>query len=151
LVVSVLGNVEQFASDEFHRLVSQVPNLSVIIEHLAGMRPGAEAPYEVYKRALALASYPNTYMKVGGLGEICVRPSILGNSLAFDDAPSLIEMALEAFGPERMMWGSDYPPVSSREGYGNALRGVMEHPAMSGPGDREWVMGKTAAKVFRLN
>ena len=49
-----------------------------------------------------------------------------------------------------MMWGSDYPPVSAREGYRNALRGLMEHPALRSRQDREWVMGKTAESVFNF-
>ena len=49
-----------------------------------------------------------------------------------------------------MMWGSDYPPVSQREGYRNALRGVMDNPAFDSQEDREWVMGKTALGVFKL-
>ena len=36
---------------------------------------------------------------------------------------------LEAFGPRRIMWGSDYPPVSSREGYLNSLRTPQEYLA----------------------
>ena len=31
-------------------------------------------------------------------------------------------MVVEAFGPQRVMWGSDYPPVSSREGYHRSLQ-----------------------------
>ena len=57
-------------------------------------------------------------------------------------------MAYDAFGPRRMMWGSDYPPVSGREGYRNALRGIVEHPALRTDEDREWVMGRTASEVF---
>ena len=60
-------------------------------------------------------------------------------------------MAYDAFGPQRLMWGSDYPPVSGREGYWNALHGILEHPAFRTDEDREWVMGKTAVKVFKLD
>ena len=49
-----------------------------------------------------------------------------------------------------MMWGSDYPPVSGREGYRNALLGVTDHPALGDQEDRELVMGKTALHVFKL-
>ena len=59
-------------------------------------------------------------------------------------------MAYDAFGPRRMMWGSDYPPVSGREGYRNALQGVMGHPAFKSDEDKEWVMGKTAMNVFKF-
>ena len=46
--------------------------------------------------------------------------------------PPVFEMAKDAFGVERMMWGSDFPPAAGREGYGNALRGVMEHLGVFG-------------------
>ena len=151
LVVSSLGNAADFASGDFHTLVAELPDLPIIIEHLAGVRQGAEAPYATYKRALALASNPNTYIKVGGLGEISPRPSVLQPNFAFDHTPPLIEMACDAFGPRRMMWGSDYPPVSGREGYRNALNGVKGYPAFRDrQEDVEWVMGKTALSVFKF-
>lgn len=150
LVVSSLGRVEGFASDDFSELVAELSNLPIIIEHLAGVGQGIQPPYVAYEKALALASYPNTYIKVGGLGEISVRPPVLQPHFQFDYTPPLIEMAYDAFGPRRMMWGSDYPPVSGREGYRNALRGVMEHPALKSDADREWVMGGTAMSLFRF-
>ena len=39
----------------------------------------------------------------------------------------VLDLAVDAFGPARMMWGSDFPPVSRREGYANALRWPREH------------------------
>ena len=150
LVVSSLGDVEEFASAGFSSLVSELPDLPIVVEHLAGVGPGAEAPYSTFKRALALANYPNTYIKVGGLGEISLRPPVLKPSFAFDHTPALIEMACDAFGLRRMMWGSDYPPVSMREGYRNALHGVADYPAFRRQEDKEWVMGKTALSVFKF-
>lgn len=153
LVVSSLGALEStngFASDEFNTLVSKFPDMPIIVEHLAGVGSGAQPPYVQFKKAMALANYPNTYLKVGGLGEISTRPPALLPKFRFDDTPPLIEMAYDAFGPRRMMWGSDYPPVSGREGYRNALQGIMDHPAFSSDIDKEWVMGKTAVEVFRL-
>ena len=61
-----------------------------------------------------------------------------------------MEMAYEAFGPKRMMWGSDYPPVGGREGYRNSLQGVMEHPVFKSQDDKDWAFGKTAMEVFKL-
>ena len=151
LVVSSLGDVAEFASDDFDNLVSELSELPIIIEHLAGVKQGAEPPYTTYKKALALSRYPNTYIKVGGLGEISARPPVLKAGFSFDYTPPLIEMAYDAFGARRMMWGSDYPPVSGREGYRNALRGVQEHPALSRKEDNEWVMGRTASNVFKFS
>ncbi|MCH8869460.1 MAG: amidohydrolase [Chloroflexi bacterium] len=151
LLVSSLGGLDGFASDEFSSLVGQFPDMPIIVEHMAGVGPGAQPPYAQFKKAMALANHPNTYLKVGGLGEISTRPSVLLPEFRFDDTPPLIEMAYDAFGPRRMMWGSDYPPVSGREGYRNALQGVMGHAAFAREIDREWVMGKTAVEVFGLD
>ena len=151
LVVSSLGGVDDFASDAFNNLVAELPDQPIIVEHLAGVRQDAEPPYTTFKKALALSQYPNTYIKVGGLGEISIRPAVLEPGFKFDYTPPLIEMTYDAFGPRRMMWGSDYPPVSGREGYRNALQGVLTHPAFQTDQDREWVMGKTASTVFGLD
>jgi L-fuconolactonase len=150
LPVSCLGAVDEFATDEFESLVSELPGLTIIIEHLAGIKPPTKPPYATFEKALGLSSFPNTYIKVGGLGEISERPAVLKPEFRFDATPPLIEMALEAFGPQRTMWGSDYPPVSGREGYRNALRGVADHPALKADDIREWVMGKTALGLFKF-
>ena len=151
LVVSSLGKLEEFASDDFRDLVSELPDLPIIVEHLAGVGPGDQPPYTTFGRALALANHPNTYIKVGGLGEISARPPVLKRHFVFEHIPPFVEMAYDAFGPKRMMWGSDYPPLSMREGYRNALQGIAEHPAFKSPDDREWVMGKTALGLFRFD
>ena len=148
LVVSSIGAVAEFASDEFARLVDDLSGLTIVIEHLAGVRLTGQPPYTTYKKALALAGNPNTYIKVGGLGEISERPPVLKPEFGFDHTPPFIEMAVDTFGPQRMMWGSDYPPVSKREGYKNSLVGVRDHPAFTSDEDREWVMAKTALSVF---
>ena len=40
------------------------------------------------------------------------------------------------------MWGSDYPPVSRREGYDNALRVPIDYLSGFSADDREWIFGK---------
>ena len=70
LVVSSLGQPDGFASREFAEAVSAFPQMPIIVEHLASVGIGAEPPYATYKAALAVSRYPNTYIKVGGLGEI---------------------------------------------------------------------------------
>ena len=66
------------------------------------------------------------------------------------NVPSLVEMAVAAFGARRLMWGSDFPPVAFREGYRNSLRWPMEHVSYDSEEDKEWIFGGTAASLFRL-
>lgn len=147
LVVSSLGSAARFAAPAFAALLDDCPDTRVVIEHLAGVGI-AEPPYADYVEALKHAERDHTSIKVPGLGEICARPPRLEPELSFDEVPPLFEMAKEAFGVRRMMWGSDFPPSAGREGYANALRGVMDHPAFSGDGELEQVMGRTAARVW---
>jgi L-fuconolactonase len=149
LAVSSLGDLAGFASPEFRGLAAALSELTIVIEHLAGVgQAGEQPPYALFQKVLELATYPNVHIKVPGLGEISTRPPLLTREFRFDFTPPLVEMAREAFGPRRMMWGSDFPPSAGREGYGNTLRGVMRHPAFRSDDEREWVMGKTALRVF---
>lgn len=148
LVVSCLGLPEDFASEEFAGLIREFSTLPIIIEHLAGVGPGARSPYATYKDSLALAKYPNTYIKIGGLGEISQRPPVLQPDFGFEHVPPFLQLAYDAFGARRMMWGSDYPPVSGREGYRNALRSIRDHSVFRRREEREWIMSRTAMKVF---
>ena len=47
-----------------------------------------------------------------------------------------------------MMWGSDYPPVSGREGYHLALTLTLEQFAGKSEGDRAAIFGQTALATF---
>ena len=150
LVVSLRRRVEDTASDAFRRTVESLPDLQIVIEHLGCRREDTTPPYRMYRRVLALAHYPNIFMKVPGLGEICPRPARFPQPAApFEIIPPVIEMALDAFGARRLMWGSDFPHVAEREGYGNCLRLLREHVVKSKE-EREWIFSKTAATLFRF-
>ncbi len=147
LVVTCMGKVEQFASDRFKNILDASGDTHVVIEHLAGVGI-TDAPYTLFESALECAQRPNTTLKVPGLGEITPRPPRLLPDFRFDNIPPLFEIARDAFGAQRMMWGSDFPPSAGREGYENTLAGVRGHPAFANGDDIDWVLGKTAARVW---
>ena len=144
LVVSAPSNPQSLLSDDFSEVISKFSNLSIIIEHLAGIGEGQQPPYDTFKKILELAEHPNLSIKLPGFGEICPVP------LPFDPIPPLADMAIEAFGPQRVMWGSDYPPVSRREGYDNSLKVPMDYLSAFSEEDRDWIFGKTALKIWRF-
>ncbi|HEY3079168.1 MAG TPA: amidohydrolase family protein [Chloroflexota bacterium] len=162
LAVSCAGSAEAFASRAFARLVDQLPRLRIVLEHYAGLErlglggrtreqgAGDENDPHVAARGqvLALARYPNVLVKLHGLGEFCIRAMPVTEPFPFvRPIPSLIGQLLDAFGPGRLMWASDYPPVQMREGYANALRLVMgEVPEPH----RATVFGRTALETFSV-
>ena len=83
-------------------------------------------------------------IKIHGTGEYCPPP------FPYADIPPLVEMAYQSFGHQRMLWGSDFPPVSLREGYRDALRFTMEQMPYASQEDKEWIFGRTALGVYRF-
>lgn len=151
--VSCNGSLAEHASDEFAALVRELPGLPIVIEHLGASTArdrGMDAPpYEARRRAFALARFPNIYMKIHGLGEFAQRAPTRGEQFPFvEPIPPLLEMAYEAFGPGRLMWGSNYPPVSQQEGYANALHLTMARFADRPEAEQALVFGGTAAAVY---
>ncbi len=153
LAISVAGTSQAFASPAFADLVASEPRVPVVVEHLAGVstfsgNPETEA---ARLRAFALARFPNVSLKLPGLGEFCQRAMPPTTPYPFaDPAPAALSAAYDAFGPSRLLWGSDYPPVSGREGYGNALHWPRTLLAGKGPEALNHIFGGNAAAIFRL-
>jgi L-fuconolactonase len=153
LAVSCVGTSEQFSSREFFALVATFPELAVVLEHLGGSsRPDADENGAAMRRGvLELAEYPNVYLKIPGLGELVPRAATLpAEGAPLDPRPQALRSALERFGPERLMWGSDFPPVAAREGYGNALRWVRAAFADQPAEAQAAIFGGVARRVFNL-
>lgn len=151
LPVSCRGSQEDYASEEFRKLVQALPHVPLIIEHLGNVRKDEPPPYDTYRKALALARFPNTYIKLGSLGKMCGRPQPFREPDPLGAIPPFVKMAYESFGPKRMLWESNYPPCSRIEGYGNTLRYFRKHlETFCGQEDMQWIFGKTALSLFKF-
>ncbi len=151
LSVSCFGSSTEFASDDFAELVQSLSEVNIVIEHLGShSHPDADAAERVQReQAFALARFPNAFIKITGLGEFCQRAIPVTEPFPFvQPIPPYLRQAYDAFGPRRMLWGSDYPPVDAREGYGNALHGTMDQFADASEEDRALIFGGTARALF---
>ena len=59
----------------------------------------------------------------------------------------MIERVIEAFGPGRVMWGSDSPYQVVTESYSDSVRLVRDRLSLS-DADRQSIMHDTAARIF---
>jgi L-fuconolactonase len=157
LTVTSGGNVDVFSSDEFERLVAAVPETKIVIEHLGSVNTpdGEESPWPKRRRVMELGRrYPNTLVKIHGLGEFARRATPVppnGETFPFQrPIPPFLEWAYDNFGPTRMMWGSDYGLVSSREGYRFGLELPMAELASKSEADRRAIFGATALAHFKI-
>jgi L-fuconolactonase len=154
LAISVFGgDVEALLTAEFEHIVRAIPETPIVLEHQAGyyLETSGAVDLERLERVFALARFPNTYVMIGGLGEFTLRATPVTRPLPFvQPIPPVLEMVYAAFGPQRMMWGSDFPVSASREGYVNALTWSLERFAATSLDDRAWIFGRTGRHVFPI-
>ena len=79
------------------------------------------------------------------MGEISDPP------FPYRNTPPWVRMAYDAFGPDRMVWGSDWPRCTNREGYRNSLRyTIREMESWCPQEDMGKIFGATALKLWRF-
>lgn len=124
------------------RLAADLPELTVVVDHLA-KPPRGRGDYRAWARCLRdVARRPNTVAKVSGLQAV-------GQPLTSAALRPVWELALEAFGPERLMFGSDWPMTLPHGGYSATWKVVCELAASLSPTEREQFFSGTAGTVYR--
>ncbi|MFB8774680.1 amidohydrolase family protein [Streptomyces broussonetiae] len=127
------------------RAAAAHPGLTFVLDHL-GKPPVAHGRIEPWRTALrALAALPNTVGKLSGL----LTEAAPGSWRVADLRP-YSEAALDAFGPDRLMFGSDWPVCTLRASYGEVLDVTRELLAGLSEGERAAVLAGTATRVYGL-
>lgn len=148
--VSCFGINAGFSTEEFRELVEELPDLTIVLENLAFVG-GPENTDEQRATAWGLARYPSLYIKVPALSSIAQRELPYTSWYAFKTPiPPYFQEVYDIWGPERMMWGSDFPPVTGREGYGHALGYPRDEFADKPITAQKMIFAETAAKVFNV-
>jgi L-fuconolactonase len=125
-------------------VAARVPDLRIVIDHL-GKPPIAAGALEPWRSLLARAArMPNVFAKLSGLDA-----GAADAWTAADIAP-YVDCALELFGPERLMIGSDWPVANLRGGYSKVWRETVRALARLSPDERDRIMGGTAIAFYRL-
>ncbi len=153
--ISCGGSAAHVLSPEFADLLRAFPAMIFVLEHLGGWtRPDCDKSEETREGIMRLSAFPNVQLKVPALGQLSprdMRGVLPASGCVLDPGPAAIVLeALGYFGADRMMWGSDYPPVSSREGYANALGWMRGLFAGQAEDVIAAVFGGTAARTFHL-
>ncbi|MFC5638943.1 amidohydrolase family protein [Streptomyces bullii] len=119
-----------------------LPGLTFVLDHL-GKPPIASAALEPWASAVcALAALPNTVCKLSGLITEA-DPA----SWSVDDLRPYADVVLEAFGPGRLMFGSDWPVCTLAASYGEVLDVAVR---LVSPYERERIFATTATRVYDL-
>ncbi len=124
--------------------VRSVPELSFVLDHLgqppAGSGPeGNDGSWAAAIRSLA--ALPNVTCKLSGVHT---------TSASADDLRPYYEAVLAAFGPDRLMFGSDWPVSALAATYGQVRDMYLELTAQLTTAEQEAIFDRAARRVYHL-
>ncbi|KUO14810.1 amidohydrolase family protein [Streptomyces dysideae] len=124
----------------------RLPGLTFVLDHL-GKPPIASGELDPWAQQIRrLAALRNTVCKLSGM----VTEADWGSWTVAALAP-YADTVLDAFGPERLMFGSDWPVCRLAATYAEVIATERELTAGLGPAERHDVFTGTAARTYDLS
>ena len=126
-------------------MMNRHPSLPVVIDH--GAKPPIKSGnLNLWRQKIReISSHQNVYCKLSGLLTEC------GENPSVQEITPVFEHLMTCFGPDRLIWGSDWPVVRLRAEYGDWLSMtndlISELPAMS----QRKIMSSNAKHFYGLN
>lgn len=121
------------------------PGLPLLVHHLGMVR--LDTPHFDAELAalLDLADLPNVYVKVSGFHYVSTPAWGMPYTAAREQ---LLRPIAEAFGAERLTWGSDFPAARQHLTYTQSLAVVRDHTPWWSADERALVLGGTLDRLL---
>lgn len=131
--------------EEALQFVGRLPEVKIVIDHLAkpSIKTGEKTHWEL--NMAAMATYKNVYCKVSGM----VTEADWYTWKPEHFFPYLDEL-FESFGPERLLYGSDWPVCLVAASYEKQLSIVQQYLSTFSEHEKQLVMGENARKFYNL-
>ncbi len=120
-------------------LIEKFPDLTVVIDHMADCP--IDQPKELEK-LIALARYPKVFVKISHTWSLSKQP------YPWLDAQEHVKRLHAAFGPRRLMWGTDWPVSARHASYEKTLAVVRDDMKFLNDEDKSWILSKTIERVW---
>jgi predicted TIM-barrel fold metal-dependent hydrolase len=159
MTLDIISRGTKNPKDQVQALCTAVPDLRIIIDHLGGAKgpPPVDLTWELEIRRLADVC-PNLYMKFSSFYDMYAPgdvPSPAPTDLAAYKAH--FDVLMTAFGPDRLIWGSNWPVISLHganpavlsSGFAEQIQIAEEYLAAFGEGVRDKVMFRNALLFYR--
>ncbi len=125
------------------KLLDRIPDLKIVIDHLA-KPPIRSGDIELWKGLMAVAaSYPQVYAKISGLNTAADPVT-----WSAQDLRPYVDAAMDIFGPQRLMYGSDWPVLNLAGTYERVWAEMNHIFSYYGEGARSAILGKTAEQFY---
>jgi L-fuconolactonase len=127
-------------------LVAAFPDQPFVLDHLAKplIKDGLRSPWDQHVRRLA--SFPNVCCKISGM----VTEADWKSWRPADFKPYL-DIVFEAFGPERILYGSDWPVCRLAAEYDQVFRLLDEYITSLSASEQAAVLGGVATRFYGLS
>ncbi|HEU0065792.1 MAG TPA: amidohydrolase family protein [Sphingomonas sp.] len=127
-------------------LLAQVDGGRFVLDHAAkpAIASGAWQPWA--DRIAAVATFSNIWCKVSGLVTEADH-----TAWTADQIEPYLDHVLARFGPERLVWGSDWPVCLLATKYGDVVRLVEDWVAKRCPQHRDAIFGGNALRAYAMN
>ncbi len=131
--------------DEAYALAKAFPNQPFVVDHLAkpGIKVHAMEPWK--KKMKALAELPHVYCKLSGMVTEADHTHWKEN-----DFTPYLDVVLEAFGPGRLMFGSDWPVCLLAADYSKTMHVVHNYIGKLSSPEQQLIMGGTACRFYNI-
>lgn len=122
-------------------MAQAAPSLPVVVDHL-GLIRWAGADSVGLTDLLELSSFPNVRVKLSGLEEIRAEPRPFASTFP------LAQAVVRAFGPDRTMWGSNFPHARAGGTYSEVAHVVDASLPELTESQREQIRWATAEELW---
>jgi L-fuconolactonase len=126
-------------------LARLLPNLPMVIDHLAKPNIKEHRLDNWLPDLRASARFPNIFCKLSGM-----VTEADWSGWSSDDLRPYVQIALEEFGPDRLMFGSDWPVCELAGSYERVYHGLVEALGPISESERSAIFGGTAARFYHV-
>ena len=127
------------------QLAEKVPDLRMVVDHIA-KPPIAAGVTEPWATGIAaVADIPGVYCKLSGLVTEADH-----ERWTVADLKPYVDHVVEQFGFDRLMWGSDWPVCLLAASYDRVFSAAMEAVGDLTPEQRAGLLSKNATDFYRL-
>lgn len=129
---------------DIRRVAAEFPTVPILINHLGvvGLHPGGGE--QALNLLLDSDDLPNLAVKVSGFYYGSDRPW----DFPYPERMPVVRAFYDSWGPERMVWASDWPSVLPNMSYRQSLEVVREYANFLSPSDLEQVLGGTMVRLL---
>jgi L-fuconolactonase len=127
-------------------LARMLPDLPLVLDHLGKPRIKDHSIDDWLLEFRAAAAFPNVVCKLSGM-----ITEADWSAWTADDLKPYVQTALELFGPDRLMFGSDWPVCELAGSYSGVKDALSDALGAISESERAAVFGGTAVRFYGLN